>query len=98
MPEEKDENYSDEGKNIYLSPKELVTFAFGVIEEKAWISLGLIRDTDGEFHKSKEDAKMLIDLVEKMTEALENKFDEVEIKELKNQVSNLQLNFVNQFK
>jgi hypothetical protein len=41
---------------------------------------------------------MLIDLAEKMIEALENKFDEDEIKELKNQLANLQLNFVNQFK
>ncbi|MCL4408436.1 MAG: DUF1844 domain-containing protein [Thermotogae bacterium] len=99
MSEEENKNFnSDEEKKIYLSPKELVTFAFGIIEEKAWISLGLIRDTDGEFHKSKEDAKMLIDLAEKMTEALENKFDEDEIKELKNQLANLQLNFVNQFK
>ncbi len=99
MSEEENKNFnSDEEKKIYLSPKELVTFALGIIEEKAWISLGLIRDTDGEFHKSKEDAKMLIDLAEKMIEALENKFDEDEIKELKNQLANLQLNFVNQFK
>ncbi|MGC8544915.1 DUF1844 domain-containing protein [Athalassotoga sp.] len=99
MSEEENKNFnSDEEKQIYLSPKELVTFALGIIEEKAWISLGLIRDTDGEFHKSKEDAKMLIDLFEKMTEALESKVDENEIKELKNQVANLKLNFVNQFK
>ncbi|BBJ27596.1 DUF1844 domain-containing protein [Athalassotoga saccharophila] len=87
----------DKQKN-YLSPAEFVSFVFGLLEEKAWISLGLIKDTDGEFHKSKEDAKFLIDLLEKMSEVLDKRLDENEIKEIKNHIVNLQLNFVNQFK
>ncbi len=98
MSEEKNENLNSKKEKIYLSPKEVVIFAFGIIEEKAWISLGLIKDTDGEFHKSKEDAKFLIDVSSKMLEAMENVLDEDELKEMKNQISTLQLNFVNQFK
>lgn len=88
----------DENQKVYLSPKEVVSFVFGILEEKAWISLGLIKDTDGEFHKSREDARFLIDLLDKMSEVMEKRFEENEIKEIKNQISNLQLNFVNQFK
>ncbi len=102
MDEEKEGKNEDlnneKEKKVYLSPKEVITFAFGIIEEKAWISLGLIKDTDGEFHKSKEDARLLIDISAKMLDAMEGKFDEAEIKEMKNQLSTLQLNFVNQFK
>ncbi|HEU24723.1 MAG: hypothetical protein C0176_02130 [Mesoaciditoga sp.] len=88
----------EEKQKNYLSPEEIVSFVFGILEEKAWISLGLIKDTDGEFHKSKEDARFLIDLLDKMSEVIDKRLDENEVKEIKNHIANLQLNFVNQFK
>ncbi len=92
------EDEEKQKKRNYLSPAEVVSFVFGILEEKAWISLGLIKDIDGEFHKSKEDAKFLIDILEKMSEVIDKRLDENEVKEIKNHIANLQLNFVNQFK
>ncbi len=88
---------SREEKRV-LSAIETVLFAFNLLEQKAWISLGLIKDTDGEFHKSRDDARLLIDLLDKMAEGLKGKVEEKIFEELRNQVANLQLNFVNQFK
>ncbi len=81
-----------------LTPQETVIFAFSIIEEKAWISLGLVKDADGEFHKSREEAKLLIDTLSKMVEGFESYLEEKTLKNIKNQIANLQLNFVNQFK
>ncbi len=97
MSEEKTGNESEQKKKT-LTPNETLLFAFSIIEEKAWISLGLIKDADGEFHKSKKDSKLLIDTLSKMAESFESQFDEKVLKDLKNQIANLQLNFVNQFK
>lgn len=99
MSEDTNEELNENnGGKIYLSPTEIISFAFGIIIEKAWISIGLVKDTDGEFHKSKEDAEFLINMLTKMSDEIEGKFEETEIREIKNQISNLQLNFVNQFR
>lgn len=95
---EKKANKEREQVKKFLTPQETVVFAFSIIEEKAWISLGLIKDADGEFHKSREGAKLLIDTLSKMTETFESYFEEKVLKDMKNQIANLQLNFVNQFK
>lgn len=92
-----EENLNEKGK-IYLSPKEVVSFTFGILIEKTWISIGLIKDTDEEFHKSKEDAEFLLNMLDKMSDEISGRFEESEVNEVKNQISNLKLNFVNQFK
>jgi len=81
-----------------LDARETALFAFSLLEQKAWVSLGLVKDADDEFHKSKDEAKFLIDLLSKMVEQFEVNLEEKIVSELKNQLSNLQLNFVNQFK
>ncbi len=89
---------SEKTPQTYISAKDLVSFAFGLIEEKAWISLGLIKDTDNQIHKSKADATMLINILSKMLEGMNESYDEETLKEVKSHITNLQLNFVNQFK
>jgi|YelNatPaOPRAMG01_1025707.scaffolds.fasta_scaffold02726_8 hypothetical protein len=96
--ENKTDKSEEERSKIYLSPKELISLTFEIIEEKVWISMGLVSDTDGNLHRSKEDAKFLIDILLKMSEVMDQKFEKQEVLEIKNQLSNLQLNFVNQFK
>ncbi len=88
----------NENEKKILNADETALFAFSLLEQKAWISLGLVKDADEEFHKSREDARFLIDLLSKMVEHFETKMEERIVKELKTQVTNLQLNFVNQFK
>ncbi len=95
MSEEQAESHEE--KRI-LSATETVLFAFSLLEQKAWISLGLVKDVDGEFHKSRDDARFLIDLLDKITKEIQSKVEKTTFEELKNQVANLQLNFVNQFK
>ena len=93
---EKKEERVEEKK--ILDANETALFAVSLLEQKAWISLGLVKDADNEFHKSKEDARFLIDLLIKMADHFESVMDEKIVKELRNQISTLQLNFVNQFK
>lgn len=81
-----------------VTAEEVLYFAFSLIEEKTWISLGLLKDSDDEFHKSKEDSRLLIDTLSRMLEAFGSKLDEKNLKEMGNHVSTLQMNFVNQFK
>ncbi|WP_456400084.1 DUF1844 domain-containing protein [Mesoaciditoga sp.] len=95
--EDKEASEKNEEKKV-LNAKETALFAFSLLEQKAWISLGLVKDADDEFHKSKDDARFLIDLLARMIEYLDKNVDEKIVDELKNQLSTLQLNFVNQFK
>ncbi len=95
--EDKEASEKNDEKKV-LDAKETALFAFSLLEQKAWVSLGLVKDADGEFHKSKNDARFLIDLLARMAEHFEKKVDEKIVDELKNQLSTLQLNFVNQFK
>ncbi len=93
------EERSEQNENLkVLSALDTVLFAFNLIEQKTWISLGLIKDVDGEFHKSRDDARFLIDLLDKMALEMQKRMDKRKYEELKDQVATLQLNFVNQFK
>ena len=80
-----------------LTAQETSLFAFGLIEQKAWISLGLVKDSDNEFHKSEKDARFLIDTLTKMVEAFESHMEQKITDDVRSQVATLQLNFVNQF-
>lgn len=95
--EEKIDKEKEQVKKV-LTSEETVAFAFRILEEKAWVSLGMIKDADGEFHKSKEGAKFLIDTLSSMAENFESHFEKEVLKDMKNQITNLKLNFVNQFK
>jgi hypothetical protein len=95
--EHEEEKEKNEEKKV-PNAKETALFAFSILEQKAWVALGLVKDADDEFHKSEDEARFLIDLLLKMMEYLELKLDEKVVKELKGQISTLQLNFVNQFK
>ncbi len=89
---------SDKGEEKkILTAQETSLFAFGLIEQKAWISLGLVKDGDNEFHKSEKDARLLIDTLTKMVEAFEPHVEGKIVNDVKSQVATLQLNFVNQF-
>ncbi len=95
--EEKVDKEKEQAKRV-LTCEETVAFAFSILAEKAWVSLGMIKDTDGEFHKSKEGAKFLIDTLSNMSETFESHFEKEVLKDMKNQIATLKLNFVNQFK
>ncbi len=92
-----DEEERDDQEKKTLTAQETSLFVFGLVEQKAWISLGLVKDGDGEFHKSQNDARLLIDILSKMIEAFEPHMEEKIINEVRSQLTTLQLNFVNQF-
>lgn len=80
-----------------LSVLDRLIMCIDILNQGAWISLGLISDpATGKVEKNLPDAKIAIDAVASMAGQIENELDETTRRELRNLVRDLQLNYVQQ--
>ncbi len=92
--ENEEERVKELMKNI--SNKELLILFVNTLHSRAWSNLGLIPNEAGEVKRDLTEARIAIDACQKIVEVLQDLVDEKERDALKNLVSTLQLNYVNQ--
>ena len=80
-----------------LNVRDRLLMCIDILNQGAWISLGLISDpTTGNIEKDLDQAKTAIDSVAFLAERVEPELDDETCRELRNLVRDLQLNYVQQ--
>lgn len=93
----KDVNQNGEDKIPKLNTRELILVFFETLSARCWARLGFIPDEYGEMRQDLDEARLAIDVLDKIIEGLEGKIEEKILKEMRGVVSNLKLNYVNQY-
>ncbi|MDI3472829.1 MAG: hypothetical protein PWQ48_1110 [Thermotogaceae bacterium] len=90
-------NQNGENKIPKLNTKELILVFFETLSARCWARLGLIPDEYGEMKQDLDEARLAIDVLDKIIEGMDGKIEEKILKEMRGVVSNLKLNYVNQY-
>ncbi|MCL5773927.1 MAG: DUF1844 domain-containing protein [Firmicutes bacterium] len=76
---------------------EVINICIAMLAEQAWIQMGLhLNPATKEIKKDIQQASLAIDCLQSLIEKTEDKLDEKTKSEIKNLLSNLRLNFVQQ--
>jgi len=85
------------GKHPRLAAADRMLMCLDILHQGAWIALGLVEDPNTQkIEKNLTEAKALIDAVAALAENVEAFVDESARRELRNLVTTLRMNFVNQ--
>lgn len=95
--EETKKTKNENNEKVRLSTKDLILVFFETLSARCWARLGLTTDEYGEMKQDLNEARMAIDVLDKIIEGLEGKIEENVLKEMKGVISNLKLNYVNQY-
>jgi hypothetical protein len=99
-PEEDHEDYTDgdiPAGMPKLAVSDILRMCVGMLNEKAWIHMGLIPDPlTGQIDRDLTEARMAIDALADLAKHLEPHTEGAEKRELQVMVSNLRINFVQQ--
>ena len=87
----------DKEERKKLSTKDLILLFMETLSSRCWARLGLIRDEYGELRQDLDEARLAIDTMDAILNAIKDRLDEREVKELSNLLSTLKLNYVNQY-
>jgi hypothetical protein len=80
-----------------LSVRDRLLMCIDILHQGAWISMGLVADpATGQVAKNMADARTAIDCVEFLAEKVQGELDEATRRELKNLLTDLRINFVQQ--
>jgi len=90
-------NSSNGNEKIKLSTRDLIIIFFETLSARCWARLGLTADEYGEMRQDLNEARMAIDVLDKIVEGLDGKIEEDVLKEMRGVISNLKLNYVNQY-
>ena len=93
----RDTDKNGENKMPKLNTKDLILVFFETLSARCWARLGLTVDEYGEMKQDLNEARIAIDVLDKIVEGLEGKIEEELIKEMRGVISNLKLNYVNQY-
>jgi hypothetical protein len=98
--EEGDGDYGDPsltGSMPKLAVSDILRMTVGMLNEKAWIHMGLIPDPlSGQIERDLTEARLAIDALADLAKHLEPHTEGAEKRELQVMVSNLRINFVQQ--
>ena len=99
QPDELEENTAqpqEETVNVpEMHTEDALRFSLGLFSDLAWIKLGIRSNpATGEAKADMAEAKLAIDALAALTILTEGRFEPNEVRELKNLVSSLQLNYV----
>jgi hypothetical protein len=86
-----------EEKIVKLSMIELILLSFNTIAARCWARLGLVKDEYGEMRQDLKEARIGIDTLDAILKALNGNIEDEIYRELEGIVSNLKLNYVNQY-
>ena len=102
-PDEEDDEYGDYGDSGMpggmprLGVSDILRMTVGMLNEKAWIHMGLIPDPlSGQIDRDLAEARMAIDALADLAKHLEPHTEGAEKRDLQVMVSNLRINFVQQ--
>ncbi|MGJ8454336.1 DUF1844 domain-containing protein [Pseudothermotoga sp. U03pept] len=88
----------EEGKMPKLSMKDLIVLFFDTLAARCWARLGLTKDEYGEMRQDLNEARLGIDVLDSVLKTIAQDIDQEIHKELEAVVTNLKLNYVNQYK
>lgn len=78
-----------------MRTEDAMRFALGLFADLAWIQLGIrANPANGETKADLAQARLSIDVLAALTQLAEGRFDPHEVRDFKNLVSSLQLNYV----
>ena len=96
QPEDQDQAQEQEQAAMpEMRAEDALRFAIGLFADLAWIKLGIrANPSGGEAKTDLEQAKLAIDSLAALVQLTEGRFEAHDVRDLKNLLSSLQMNFV----
>ena len=95
MPEENIEEAGEQEIAPEMRTEDALRFVIGLFNDLAWMQLGIrANPSSGETKADLEQAKLTIDTLAAIIPLTEGRFDPHEVRDFKNLLANLQMNYV----